>query len=148
MNYKFDEEGTRELVIAWQRTRNQDVFAEILKRVQPMIDRLIGKRGMYQYVDVQELSHIIHIKIWDSLVLYNPLCGSKIYSFFTCLINNKISQSQIDSSKIPIMQSIDISDSDSRCDFNMHMNRISEEAYFHPCKDIQDQRSDYLDRQL
>lgn len=94
----FDEQLTKELVKNWQHIKSDLILEQIFKQTDRLLRALIFARGIYQYMELQEIISMIQTKIWRGLHLFDPERGT-LHNFLTRVIHNRISQAQIDTSK-------------------------------------------------
>jgi hypothetical protein len=104
--FHFDEDTILPLVLKWQETKEECLLKEIFKKSDCMIRALVFSRGIYQYMEINEIISLIHIKIWRGLHLYTPLRG-RLYSFLVRVIHNRITQAQLDTKKVVHHESLD-----------------------------------------
>ncbi len=85
----FDEEEVKALVVLYLKNKSSDVFAEILRQIDGVINAIIYERGIHRYEEMDELLQKIHIKIWRVLSKFDPARG-KLYSFITIVTHNTL----------------------------------------------------------
>jgi hypothetical protein len=107
-SFRFDEETALAFTLDFQKTGSEKSFEGLLKAADPMIRSLILSRGVHQYVELEEMIGLVQIKIWKGLRLYDPNRG-RLYSWLTRVIQNRVSQIQIDSSRESLRQSRHVS---------------------------------------
>jgi DNA-directed RNA polymerase specialized sigma24 family protein len=85
----FDETQVKALVVEYLRTKDGDIFADILNKIDGVIHAIIYERGIHRYEEMDELVQKIHIKIWRVLGKFDPSRG-KLYSFITIVTHNTL----------------------------------------------------------
>src|SRR6266446_563014 len=95
----FSEKDTLPLVLEWQDTKSDRVLEKIFESCDNLIRALIFSRGIYQYMEIDEILSLIRFKIWRGLHLYSAVRGS-LHNFLTRVIHNRITQIQIDTKKV------------------------------------------------
>jgi hypothetical protein len=85
----LSEEETIALVNAYVKDRKQEVFEEILDRIDGMVHAIIYERGIHRFEDIDEIMQKLRIKIWRVLPQFDASRG-KFFTFVTIVVHNTL----------------------------------------------------------
>ncbi len=85
----FDEESIKALVLEWQESPTDTLFAEILDRVDGVIHAIVYTRGIHRYEDLDEIIQKLRIKLWKVLPMFDVERGS-LFNFITIVTHNTL----------------------------------------------------------
>jgi hypothetical protein len=134
--FQFPETEAREKVILWKSLRHTDkrkadqIFEDILSLCDPMIMTLLNAKQLGKYMEIGEAMQLVHIKLFRYILPgYKPETGSRLYSWLTACIGNKVKDLQAETASRPIMESIDGMEEGEISAGLLELNKIAIESY-------------------
>jgi DNA-directed RNA polymerase specialized sigma24 family protein len=78
------------MVMEYQRSRCDKLFAQILTEIEPMTERMIFASGALDFYPIDELRQAVRLRLWKALHRFDASKGSKLYSYLCATVQNAL----------------------------------------------------------